>query len=521
MQHTMTTQTLTLSPEVELTILLDGDRLLGIGQVTIGGILVRADAVPIRPDFSTPDAIHFQDFVLLAVEQTAAGIVLHTEALGRPELYGEMMDEYSYNLAVPRVRGQQRDRLDWLLAPSALTLDGERYVGLSLAFHFHSDRNAIHKVTTEATWEIGGHADGNTIYHQSYTCPPVYTATTANHFSTTCLKRLDLWDSPLGHSYQMLPRWGAIQPFDFQAADAGVLLGYWSAPHSVKSLVQKNPGEDVIFVLDEYDFPLTTDAILPAKHILFSAGQRAPHQIVDMWTRACDHTAAVIRGFFGITPCQPLLSDSPNYAGRNSVAREELIDGPQPNWLWQEDNGKFYFLLDGEKIERRELLYWLADTKLPQLKAQGMTRLSLEPIHESDFTEDAFAYHAQTGWHGDLTVCSICGSRRYVPAECYAANRSLTLVQQDHNDRYPYIDGLDLTYALLQPLMQTRYLLPDDQGVRWESPAGQALFAYAEFACLMPAGARVERIERGQPVPLACPAGVLLTEAWTAYRILQ
>ncbi len=713
-------RTFRLSPDVELDVLTRDGMLLGIGQVTVGGIAVRAGAAPIRPDFFTPDALHYQDFRLLEIKQTTDGIILRTEAVGRPELYGEMMDEYSYNLAFPRLLEAQRDQLDWMLAPKELILDGHRYVGLSLAFRFSSATNEIHKLTTVATWEIGGHAAGNTVYHQSYTCPPVYTATVENHFSTTCLKRLDLWNHWLGNSYQMLPRWGCIQPFDFQASADGVLLGYWEDKHSVKSLLQKNPGEDVLFVVDEYNFPLANDVTTPAKCLVFCAGAFESHDVVDMWTRAMDYTTKVIRGYFGITHCQPLLGGGPVYAGRNSVPREELVNGPQPNWLWKQENGKFYFMLQGEQIERRDFLYWLADTKLPELKERGITRVWFEPIHESDFTEDAFSYHAETGWHGDLVVCSICGSRRYVPAECYdgwrgwtylaekaqalgmslghwvglhltprapilrehpeyaiqhvntlghsggyshlsicsinwcsgakqwflddmkrwhdegglqwlffdswpnlgcsplnyggrmepmqwelgdvlaqlqqigydwfsfegtspfgvhqyglwdpmenyeqhtsggvmgqndfawwvgheymgynqmlcpginpardrstmpemsfryMANRSLTLVLENHENRYPYVEGLDHTYAALQPYMQKRRLLPDDRGVRWEHHDGEVLFAYRAFDYPLPVGARVARVEHGVEIPVPCTDDMLATTAMTAYTI--
>ncbi len=712
--------TLTLSPDTQVTILVRNGFLLGIGEVTIGGIPVRSGAAPIRPDLSTPDAIHYQDFKLLGVDHGPEGVTLRTEAVGRPEVYGEMMDEYSYNLAFPKLRTTQRDHLDWVLNPQQLTLDGQQYKGLSLGFHFRSERNEIHKLTLVSTWEIGGRADGNTIYHQSYTCPPVFEATVENHFSTTCLKRLDLWNSWLGHSYQMLPRWGCIQPFDFQAATEGVLFGYWPGKHSVKSVIQKNPGEDVIFVLDEYDFPLSKEVEIPAKHILLCAGAWEKHEVVDMWTRATDHTAAIIRGFFGIAPCEPLPGGGPAYKGRNSVAREELGKGPQPDWLWTHENGKFYFRLEGEKIERRDFLYWLADKKLPELHARGLKRVWFEPVHESDFTEDAFAFHAQTGWHGDLTVCSICGSRRYVPAECYdgwrgwnylagkarkldmslghwvglhltprapilrdhpeyvlqhvntlghsggyshlaicsinwcsgakqwflddmkrwrdegglewlffdswpnlgcsplnyggrmepmqwelgdvlaqlqkfgynwfsfegtspfgvhqyglwdpmqeyekhtsggvmgqndfgtwvgheymgynqtlgpginakrdpatlpemsfryAANRSLTLVQKDHTGTFSLIEGLELTYLALLPLMRKRFLLPDDCGVRWESSEGQALFAFKPFDFTLPNGHQVFRVHAGKKTPVSCDNNILRTTPLTAYEV--
>jgi hypothetical protein len=101
----------------------------------------------------------------------------------------------------------------------------------------------------------------------------------------------------------------------------------------------------------------------------------------------------------------------------------------------------------------------------------------------------------------------------------YAANRSLTLVKEDHASRYPHVEGLDLTYMRLQPLMQKRFLLPDDRGVRWEAPKGQALFAYKTFDFPLPASRKVSRVNAGKDEPVECAGGTLRTEPMTAYRI--
>ena len=67
--------------------------------------------------------------------------------------------------------------------------------------------------------------------------------------------------------------------------------------------------------------------------------------------------------------------------------------------------------------------------------------------------------------------------------------------------------------------MRKRHLLPDDQGVRWDAGNGQqALFAYTAFD--FPVGAaRVWRVQGKTETPVACPDGVLKTEAYAAYRI--
>lgn len=420
------TQLLEISPQVRMKLILEGDRLLGIGEVTVDGVALRSTAVPLRPDFSTCDAVHYQDFILQEIIRQEERIILRTKAIGRVEvLSNDLMDEYDANIAFPQVRNDQEDELDWIISPQHLELDGEHYAGFSLGFEFRGGKNKIHRFLCTATWEIGGHATGNTIYHQSQVGEPVYTAALETHYTTACLKRLDLWHRPMGISYQFSPRWASMQPFDFQSAQEGVLLGYWQDRHSVKSLIQKNPNEDVIFILDEYNFELTGHALIPAKHILFSASPesgvlRAKHEVVNMWTRAMEFTGDIIRGFFGIKLCEPLPDGGPSYEGKVYIDRSELANGPQDDWLWREENGRFYFMLEGDKVESHDFLRWTADKILPRLQQRGVKRLKFtQPIHESDFTELAFAYKAQTGWHGDLYCSSVCGSHRYIPAEFF------------------------------------------------------------------------------------------------------
>jgi hypothetical protein len=70
----------------------------------------------------------------------------------------------------------------------------------------------------------------------------------------------------------------------------------------------------------------------------------------------------------------------------------------------------------------------------------------------------------------------------------------------------------------LQALMQKRYPMPDDQGVRWQSLYGQGLFAFKAFDLPLPAGARVCRVDAGKETP-ADPTDRLHAQPWTAYRV--
>lgn len=415
-----------LSNGVIIELLLDKGMLLGIGEVVCQGTLLRSNQVPICPDFSSLDGLHFQDFQFEEVGTEADGsVVIQSTAIGRPELIGnDLQDQHDFTLAFAKLRDTQRHRLDWIIKPVTLELDGETYQGFSLAFRFESEGCSVHRLTTQATWEIGGRATGNTIYHQSQVTAPVHKMTKESRFTSACLKRLDQLDSHMGYSYQMAPRWALMQPFEFLAAGEGVLMSYWPQPHAVKSLVQKNAGEDVLFILDEYRFPSATSFTTPEKHILFSASEqpRAQHEIANMWTRAMEYTGDSIRDQFGMKISPPRPNATPTFQGKWGVNHRDTLGTPGTDWRWEVGpDDRFYFLLEGQRIESRELLYWVADEMLPQYAEQGRRHFSLTqiPIHQSDFTEMGFARKADAGWHSDLHVSSVCGTHRYVPADMY------------------------------------------------------------------------------------------------------
>ena len=67
--------------------------------------------------------------------------------------------------------------------------------------------------------------------------------------------------------------------------------------------------------------------------------------------------------------------------------------------------------------------------------------------------------------------------------------------------------------------MRRRYLLPDDQGVRWESDGREVLFAFKAFPYPLSAGVPVVAMQGAQAMRVETPGGVLHTTPWTAYRI--
>jgi len=436
---TDTGTTLELDEHTRIQLVTEGDRLIGLGEITVDGVPLRSNAVTLRPDFSTTDAVHYQDFILEDTFEAEGGVVLRTTAIGRPEVFSnELIDQHDFPIAAPRVRGDQRDQLDWILTPESLELDGTVFHGFGLSFRFSSDHNQLHRLVTVATWEPGGSIVGDTAYTQAQCTDPVVTFDRDTHYTTACLKRLDQWQTPLGLSYQFVPRWALTQPFDFLNCDAGALLGYWPEHHAVKSLVQKNPGEDVLFVLDEHGFKLSNTVQTPAKHVLFAPCDepRPKHEVVNLWTRAMEYTGERIRSRYGMELEPPKPNATATFNGTWGVHYAQTADGPKDDWQWRVEDETFYFLLDGDKIESHDLLYWVADTLLPRVATTGRHHFSLTqvPTHQSDFTELGFARKAEAGWHSDLHVSSVCGSQRYAPAAMYDGWRGWRYLAKKANE---------------------------------------------------------------------------------------
>jgi hypothetical protein len=138
---------------------------------------------------------------------------------------------------------------------------------------------------------------GNTVLSQGQVTPAVYTARKATHFTSACLKTLRDFGKPLNMSFQWNHRWSPHQCFDFICSPVGALLGYWRDRADVRSFVQKNPGEDVFFVVDATHFRAAKKAEVPAKCVLFSpadeSGALADHEMRDRWFSAFEYCTAI------------------------------------------------------------------------------------------------------------------------------------------------------------------------------------------------------------------------------------
>lgn len=388
--------------QVTLELLVEDGRFLGLGKIVIQGVPLRAATVPLHPEIQTPDGIRYDAFRLDAVQRDGEEVVLITSAFGRQGIYGEYRDEYDSLLAWPRADGGPFvDTVEWRLRPETLNLDGVDYAGFSYALRFSSKQRAIHQMLMVATWELDGCATGNTLLAQGQVNPPVYTCSKDMTFTTACWRQLGEVGKPDGYSFQFSSRYSPIQCCDFQYGPTGTLFGYWPDFVDVHSLVQKNPSEDVVFVLDKCLMPLANEVTFPRKCILWAplpTEDAREHIMHDRWLRALDHAQECVRAPFNVqTPY--LLPETP------LLYRTSL-----------DDRGKLVMWVAGKPYAPQDTLAAWAEY-FPALADAGVRRLIPEVVAESDITENGYTYKLHTGIHGDLVTSSVCNIWRYRMAD--------------------------------------------------------------------------------------------------------
>jgi len=388
--------------DVKIQLMLEDREVLGIGKVSVGEVELRDGSRPIRPHIDTPHGVHYERFHLVDVEEDGSGqTCVQTMAEGRRGIRGEYADQYQNQLVFPSAeRGPIEDKLEWLLAPATLVLGGRQWFGFSYNWRFRSEERHVHRLLVESTWEIGGRITGNTLLHQGQVNPPVYEGSAESAFTTCCLKTLDRLGDPGGVSYQLGPRGGLVQAFDFQYSQQGALFQYWPDLGSIRSLIEKPKGADVLFILDEMLFTLDKKVTTPAKCVLFTPpGEDWSDSIArDLWLEAHQFAYGRIREKAGVELTVPKPEVGHSYS---TYVKDDRLR----------------IKVAGQDVPPEEMLYALADHALPKLAQQGIKRLFPSPVHESDVSEHGYDYKLQEGLHGDLHVSSVCAPHRYRPAE--------------------------------------------------------------------------------------------------------
>ena len=392
---------LNISPTCQVELLTgENSDFLGLGQVTLAGVPVRGASHPVVLRLDTPEGILYPRLELLGVERAEDGAVcVRLSAHGIRWIRGEYADDYDQPAVwLSDTAAPVLDALTLILKPVSLTLGGRSWEGFSYAVQFAGDARRIHRLLVDGTWEIGGSIIGNTVLSQGQCNMPLYRGARDTVFTTTCLKTLDQYGSPQGNSFQLGPRGGLVQGFDFQFSQAGALLQYWPELDSISSLLESPAGSDLLHIVDEYRFPLSSTVTTAAKWVLFTPGPLAEHTAHDLWWEARGYVYGRSCAQFGITPTLPVPEVGHKYTVR-------LQDG------------HVRMSIAGEEVDHRDVPYAIADRLLPVLAAQGIKRFFPEVMNDNDVTAFGTKCKLDYGMHGDLHCSSVCGTHRFFPSD--------------------------------------------------------------------------------------------------------
>jgi hypothetical protein len=411
----MTTKMLTLSDHTRIELLLSADGLFrGLGAITVRGVPLRDGAVPLRVQLDTPDGILYTQLRLREIVPLAdGGQELCLEAIGLPWGRGEIHDDYAQ--AVLRLEAGDAPVVDDLrieLRPVRHTLGGREWSGFCYRLRFQSDNRQVHRALVRATWELGGAISGNTVLMPGQCNPPVWRGAKERLFTTACLKTLDQYGQLHGNSFQLGPRGGMCQAFDFQHGPDGALLGFWPEFDGLASLIESRPGEDMLQVLDEYRLPLASELVTPAKWILFTPGNLPEHEARDLWWDVQQAVHGGIRERFGVAPSR-MLPEGAYHQGFMPLIKSRLHRGRLQLCLTDESWVEHYDVIDA-----------YAEQVLPRVAALGFKRFKPDPVSESDVTTLGMLSKLGAGQHGDLHCASCCATHQHLPSGFWGGMRA-------------------------------------------------------------------------------------------------
>jgi hypothetical protein len=387
--------------QIELLV-TEQNEFVGIGEVRVGDVALRSAARPMVVRFDTPEGVLYSR---LLVTNSAEGRIEMT-AVGLPWGKAEYADQYNQpQMSLTLPTSAIEDHLTLTLAPQSLELGGRAWSGFSYALEFRSASRHIHRLWTHGTWEIGGTITGNTVLHQGQCNMPVYRGAKESLFTTACLKTLQQHGNPQGMSYQLAPRGGLLQAFDFQFSTAGALLMFWPQFASILSVVESPAGSEVLHILDEHHFPLATSAAPPAKWVLFCPGPLTEHEARDLWWTAHEHVYGGIRKSFRVQATLVLPEVNMRYSTRVH-------------------EGRLRMTVCGEEVDSHDVPYAVADKLLPLLVRQGIRRFFPEVMSQSDVTEHGMKRKLDDGMHGELHCSSVCSTHRFLPAEFWGGMKA-------------------------------------------------------------------------------------------------
>lgn len=248
----------------------------GLGAIQMGGMAVRGRQRPMFAHIRNPWGVELVDYRLISRQTLSDGGVALEFGASRRD--GGPMEWMLHTVRVRQnlpdwsqpIRPAEGTVLRMELRPVQRTLAGRTATGFSYRYLYRSSDIPIYRIVDRGTWEPDGAAPGNTFWLRNAFSPAITPFQSADQFYST------EWYLPSAANpniFQFLPWQTQLQGFSMTTHARGTLITWATEPAHIRSLFEKQRGDDAIVHVHEHCGDLANElATSPVEVLWFEGG---------------------------------------------------------------------------------------------------------------------------------------------------------------------------------------------------------------------------------------------------------
>lgn len=294
----VSTLTLELPGAIQLDLLEQHGKILGLGEVRCGTVPLRNGRRPLFVDIRNPWGVQLCDYRLAARQEIDGGwrLTFRMNCVAG----GQM--EWQLHECRP-----MRQVADWSLGPEPAEdtdlelellavhrrIGSREFTGFSYQYHYRSRGLPIYQILDRGTWEPGGSAAACELWLRNGNAPCIYRPSgLADHYSTE-------WYLPSctnANIFQFLPLQTHLQGFTMTASEAGTLVTWSPEVYHLRTLLEKPRGTDLFVHLHEHCGDLAPVFSSAQMEVLFCPGPTSRIDRANLHGDLLDLVAETLHG---------------------------------------------------------------------------------------------------------------------------------------------------------------------------------------------------------------------------------
>ncbi|MBA4166811.1 MAG: hypothetical protein H0X41_04610, partial [Chitinophagaceae bacterium] len=269
--HRTTDDIIQLGKDVQVELLISGNRFLGIGSVKVNKVSLRDSTIPMCCEIRNPDGISVTDFIVTNKRIKPEGIEIemsvHTKRSGmmdwmlhtvrnRENLYGwseEKQEDHDTTVTLK-------------IFPVSRAIGNYRFTGFSYQYIFKSRSFPVYKILDRGTWEISGSCIGCESWMRVGHVPSIVPFVSDDQKYSTENYYHGIANPNV---FQFLPLQTELQGFTFQAHSKGILVTWPTQVAHVRTLLEKPRGSARLFHFHQHCNDLSHDFATSPVEVLF------------------------------------------------------------------------------------------------------------------------------------------------------------------------------------------------------------------------------------------------------------